>query len=997
MCKPQPVCSEGKYISGDTPTAEGVCVPQPTCGSSQYLDGGTKTTKGVCRNQLVCPWGQYLSGASSTTPGVCRRRTLCPKDEYLAGSSPTSDGTCKACSNVRCPDGEVRKGKCGRIFEKRDVNGYKCVKCQNTQCPAQEYRAGTCGGIMLPFVDKSKYDKQTGKLLEVCAGDCDTDAHCKPGLECFQRSGKARVPGCDAGGLKDRDYCYDPAATSSDGYSCKACDNTQCAAGEWRSDQCSGTSNGYKCNTQPTCSAGQFLSGATPTKAGKCSGCHDGQYLLTGQCTSCTTVANYACKDDVEYRSGSCAGEQASFTCNVCTNINCKPGEYRSGKCAEDTQGYVCTAQPTCSSDQYLANASSTQKGQCQLRPTCPNSQYIKLPEGSSTATSSGTCTTCMASPCPADHYTTGVCEGTVNTLACIPCKNTQCPADQYRSGECREYQNEYRCTTCTNVECGKIADWYRTGVCSGTTNGYECVAQPDCKNTEYLAGASSKQKGLCTSCPDSEYLVGGKCASCRSAPNFECTGVSNGTNQYRTGICAGSSSNYQCAQCDHVDCGPSQVAYRTGVCSGSTNGFVCVPQPGCSKGEFLSGATQTKPGVCSSCQDGSYSNERGVCTPCSGAPNSVCQQGQYRAGVCEASTLNFKCSNCDNLECPRGFYRSGSCSGEVNNFECKPHSGCSAENGERLVGATTTSPGHCALIPTTSTSSSSSTQTSTSTTTSLSDAADTTTTTTSTITTTLVVSTGAGVTSLPMDANEYGDVGSPRQIKEEMRAELVRAQKRLSKLEQELTFSLGADAEIKAAAQQAVTDAKQLVVLRQSAYDAYTAKHPGAGSKSTDVPPDSTTTNMSDADAAKQSGSGDKDNSTTAAIIAAVVVLAVLAGGIATVVYVRRRPSPNHGDDLARSKQVYTNPMYQNNEEHQQRNNASRSGTGNVIRLQAQANIFKAKAATKNAAPSFKETMVIEDQTQMYDELAHGTFLAGASWSYGAPLCSTVHSTVHP
>ena len=55
-------------------------------------------------------------------------------------------------------------------------------------------------------------DTSVNKLGK-CEGDCDSDKDCKPGLKCFQRSGKTQVPGCIAGGPDDKtnyDYCYDP-------------------------------------------------------------------------------------------------------------------------------------------------------------------------------------------------------------------------------------------------------------------------------------------------------------------------------------------------------------------------------------------------------------------------------------------------------------------------------------------------------------------------------------------------------------------------------------------------------------------------------------------------------------------------------------------------------------------------------------------------------------------------------------------------------------------
>mmetsp|Transcript_6231 Transcript_6231/g.17446 ORF Transcript_6231/g.17446 Transcript_6231/m.17446 type:complete len:490 (+) Transcript_6231:215-1684(+) len=46
-----------------------------------------------------------------------------------------------------------------------------------------------------------------------CAGDCDDNSDCMPGLICFQRTGfeNATVPGCAGTAEEDVDYCYDPS------------------------------------------------------------------------------------------------------------------------------------------------------------------------------------------------------------------------------------------------------------------------------------------------------------------------------------------------------------------------------------------------------------------------------------------------------------------------------------------------------------------------------------------------------------------------------------------------------------------------------------------------------------------------------------------------------------------------------------------------------------------------------------------------------------------
>ena len=44
--------------------------------------------------------------------------------------------------------------------------------------------------------------------LQRCAGDCDNNTHCMPGLFCMQNNGYERVPGCK-GTQNAWDYCVD--------------------------------------------------------------------------------------------------------------------------------------------------------------------------------------------------------------------------------------------------------------------------------------------------------------------------------------------------------------------------------------------------------------------------------------------------------------------------------------------------------------------------------------------------------------------------------------------------------------------------------------------------------------------------------------------------------------------------------------------------------------------------------------------------------------------
>ena len=64
------------------------------------------------------------------------------------------------------------------------------------------------GSVDLPLINRGK---DPSMQLGRCEGDCDNSSNCKVGFKCFQRSGKEKVPGCLSGGAGDEsgyDYCF---------------------------------------------------------------------------------------------------------------------------------------------------------------------------------------------------------------------------------------------------------------------------------------------------------------------------------------------------------------------------------------------------------------------------------------------------------------------------------------------------------------------------------------------------------------------------------------------------------------------------------------------------------------------------------------------------------------------------------------------------------------------------------------------------------------------
>lgn len=151
--------------------------------------------------------------------------------------------------------------KCGQCEGDCDTDrdcmaGYKCFQ-RNSKEKVPGCDAGGSG-------DASAYDycvadvtlnnKGSSGCTErspcaVCQGDCDSDMDCNPGLKCFQRNGKEKVPGCDTGGSGDSngyDFCYkEQKVTSTDGWN--DCNSNTCGQCQGDCDTDAHCGEGLKC------------------------------------------------------------------------------------------------------------------------------------------------------------------------------------------------------------------------------------------------------------------------------------------------------------------------------------------------------------------------------------------------------------------------------------------------------------------------------------------------------------------------------------------------------------------------------------------------------------------------------------------------------------------------------------------------------------------------------------------------------------------------------
>ena len=181
---------------------------------------------------------------------------VCSAGQYLFGSSCSGRGsqklkTCQPCRNwnINCEAGKYQSGTCGGTS---NSNSLYCSRCKS--CYLDQYRIGTCSGTTDSYecIQCSNTTCATG---EYRSGSCSSTTK---GFQCSTQ------PSCAA-----EQYLKGSSPTARG--ICATCSNIACKTGtEYRSGSCSGTTNGYTCEPQPTCTSKQYLSGASVTAKGTC-------------------------------------------------------------------------------------------------------------------------------------------------------------------------------------------------------------------------------------------------------------------------------------------------------------------------------------------------------------------------------------------------------------------------------------------------------------------------------------------------------------------------------------------------------------------------------------------------------------------------------------------------------------------------------------------------------------------------------------------------------
>jgi hypothetical protein len=74
---------------------------------------------------------------------------------------------------------------------------------------------GAPDNLLGPSISYQGQRNNPSQPLDLCEGDCDSDADCVPGLICFQRNPGQPVPGCRGFDGSRTDYCINPSAQNT--------------------------------------------------------------------------------------------------------------------------------------------------------------------------------------------------------------------------------------------------------------------------------------------------------------------------------------------------------------------------------------------------------------------------------------------------------------------------------------------------------------------------------------------------------------------------------------------------------------------------------------------------------------------------------------------------------------------------------------------------------------------------------------------------------------
>ena len=262
------------------------------CGRGRYQSGNCSGTSNGCKEQPVCKAGsEYLNLWSKATSFTC--------DVLAIGHDHSTEPICTAlakkggipqCNPYTDLEGEIAavalicaaRADCGGFQDHRHTTGPGWLRL----CTKGSSQQRSTDAVWLKMDTEQLTDGKPGK------GVCTPCRVINPAARTYTEQRFT----CPKG-----EYRKGTCGGEVNGHSCHTCSNQTCTFGQYRSGFCAGATDGYRCNAQPTCKAGERLTGSSKSTEETCEGCPAGMYvdhphaLIVVRMCVCSVCLHSAC------------------------------------------------------------------------------------------------------------------------------------------------------------------------------------------------------------------------------------------------------------------------------------------------------------------------------------------------------------------------------------------------------------------------------------------------------------------------------------------------------------------------------------------------------------------------------------------------------------------------------------------------------------------------------------------------------------------------------
>ena len=298
------------------------CSSQPTCNAGQKLSADSKVAKRVCS---ACDELSYQTKTGHRET-KCIAQAACGKGTRWVGSVSTK----RSCTNCIVSKEEFH-----------DSDGHYDAACK---------KAAKCSASLDEF--QSKALTRTTDRVCTSARACDYKKQFESKAPTSTTNREcSTISVCNSGSYVSKTH------TMTSNLACKACaTNTYQSAKDHRIT---------KCEKQPTCGAGDYITADSKVKQRKCMPCADNTYLgeTNHRTTDCT--AQPVCKSGEKMTADT---KKARRVCSTC-----EPNKYQE---QSEHRITTCESQPLCGPGEYITADSKTSARSCVR---CPDEQYREI------------------------------------------------------------------------------------------------------------------------------------------------------------------------------------------------------------------------------------------------------------------------------------------------------------------------------------------------------------------------------------------------------------------------------------------------------------------------------------------------------------------------------------------------------------------------------------------------------------------------------------------